>query len=358
MRIALYEHTTGGGRYSHAADPDSAPHALASAEPAIPTGFEVEGLAMVLALAEDFTRAGAAVELLWDVAAESNIGPPAATLRTVASLADRDRQLAQAAATADWTVLIAPELDGALAEVCRAVDAAGARRLGPSVEFVAVATDKHRTAVALAARGIPAPEGRLLERGERLPRDFSYPAVWKPCDGAGSHEVRLVPRAGALLEWNPPLRPDARRRLERFCPGLPASVAVLCGPGQYVPLTPCRQLLASDGTFAYQGGAWPLAGDLVERAQHLAVEAVAAIPGALGYVGVDLVLGADAQGSEDVVIEINPRLTTSYVGLREAYETNLAQAMLAIAAGQEISLHLRDVDELEFTAAGTVRCGK
>ena len=52
------------------------------------------------------------------------------------------------------------------------------------------------------------------------------------------------------------------------------------------------------------------------------------MPGLSGYVGVDVVLGNDGR---DWAIEINPRLTTSYVGLRALAGFNLAEAMLAVA---------------------------
>ena len=62
----------------------------------------------------------------------------------------------------------------------------------------------------------------------------------------------------------------------------------------------------------------PLEPLLAERASQLAAQAVATLPDPFGYIGVDLVLGHDPEGRDDVVIEINPRLTTSYVGLRAA----------------------------------------
>ena len=49
-----------------------------------------------------------------------------------------------------------------------------------------------------------------------------------------------------------------------------------------------------------------------------------------GYVGVDIVLGDAPDGSADWVIEINPRLTTSYVGLRALARGNLAGVLLAV----------------------------
>ena len=68
----------------------------------------------------------------------------------------------------------------------------------------------------------------------------------------------------------------------------------------------------------------------------LARRAVEALAGLRGYVGVDVVLG-----DNDQVIEINPRLTTSYVGLRALAETNLAEAMLRVVGGEEVSLRWR-----------------
>ena len=48
------------------------------------------------------------------------------------------------------------------------------------------------------------------------------------------------------------------------------------------------------------------------RFQSLAQGIVAAIPGLGGYFGVDLILTGDGPS----VVDVNPRLTTSYAGLR------------------------------------------
>ena len=121
--------------------------------------------------------------------------------------------------------------------------------------------------------------------------------------------------------------------VQPFAPGRAVSVAFLTGPAGRVALPAAQQVLSDDGRFHYQGGRLPLPRDLNERAQRLAGRAVAAVEGLCGYVGVDLVLGAAADGSGDRVIEINPRLTTSYVGLRALARFNLAEALLAAASG-------------------------
>src|SRR5439155_20066372 len=120
--------------------------------------------------------------------------------------------------------------------------------------------------------------------------------------------------------------------------GIAASVAVLVGPRQRVALAPAEQTLSSDGRFHYLGGKAPLPAPLAERAQRLALRAVKAVPGLFGYVGVDLVMGQ----RRGYVIEINPRLTTSYVGLRRLARMNLGAAMLQVAEGKRVRLDWRD----------------
>ncbi len=54
-------------------------------------------------------------------------------------------------------------------------------------------------------------------------------------------------------------------------------------------------------------------------------------PTVRGFVGLDLLLGDCV--SEDCVIEINPRLTTSYVGLRRMIHGNLAARLFDLETG-------------------------
>ncbi len=52
-----------------------------------------------------------------------------------------------------------------------------------------------------------------------------------------------------------------------------------------------------------------------------------------------------------MVIEINPRITTSYVGLRVAMGVNLAAALLDCHGWQEVPLVQQAI---EFTACGEI----
>jgi len=307
-----------------------------------------EGLAMLRAVTADFVAAGCEVAVVLDQnLATSDLAD--CKLHFTTGAGDDRSTLSSLAACRDWTLLIAPEIDGLLLDRARLVERAGGRLLGPGPAFIEVASDKHHCLQHLSARGIACPRGWRLEIGDPPPLEMTWPAVIKPCDGAGSQGVLLA----ASAQDRALTHRKKISRLEEFCPGLPASVALLCGPAANFPLPACRQRLAGEGSFEYLGGELPLAVPLNERARRLAAAAIAELPPTVGYVGVDLVLGEATDGSNDRVIEINPRLTTSYVGLRAASATNLATAMLDAAVGRAVELRFRG-ERVQFTADGAI----
>jgi predicted ATP-grasp superfamily ATP-dependent carboligase len=87
---------------------------------------------------------------------------------------------------------------------------------------------------------------------------------------------------------------------------------------------------------------------------RLGQASIAAVAGLQGYVGVDLVLGEPRDGSRDYVIEINPRLTTSYIGLRVFSQTNLAESMLRIFQGEKPSQITWSSVPVRFRADGSI----
>jgi predicted ATP-grasp superfamily ATP-dependent carboligase len=336
MRIFVYEFVTGGGLLS------------AGLQEVPPPSLRREGAAMITALATDFAATeGTHVLVMWDPRF-GDVRLPAVDVRRVESQREEAATFDELAGSADWTVVIAPESSNHLLDRCCRVEACGGRLLGPSPEVVRRTSDKHLAAESLALSGLPVPDGQPIDPGQDLPPDFGYPAVLKPRLGAGSEEVRLVHGP-----WGAVDRPS---RLEPFCPGLSASVSMLCGPAGHVALPPCRQRLSGDGRFVYSGGSLPLPERLAGRAIALARQAIEALPHPTGYLGVDLVLGEDPNGGDDKVIEVNPRLTTSYVGLRAATKppTNLAASMVAVSCGRPAELCFRQVS-VEFDADGTAR---
>ena len=336
MHIFLYEWITGGG--------------LVEEPSPLPASLLAEGAAMATAMAADLAKVeDAKVSVLRDMRLD-DLPLPGCEVVEVHSSTDRLDEMERLASVADHTFVIAPEFDEILSDTLRHARQAGGQVLACSEEFVALTADKQATAERLATSGVRVPRAASLSADEeKLPSEFEYPAVLKPVCGAGSQHTLLV----ASPQDEPPPYPWPRR-LEQFCPGIAASVSALCGPTHRTLLPPCRQSLSSDGRFTYQGGSLIHETELARRAVALADRALDALPPAAGYVGVDLILGKAGDGSEDYVIEVNPRLTTSYVGLRAATEDNLAQAMLDTFAGRASSPSFH-TERLEFSSDGTIQ---
>lgn len=321
---------------------------------AVGAELDPEGFAMTVALAED----GAAIpgcEVVVAVDGDLRKSAHAKRLRaTGAKLAyldepDQETALYEDAEFYDAVILVAPEIGDELFE--RTTWLGRAKRLGASLECIELASDKQQLADHLHRAGVPAPRGLELRRGASWPAELvplpprgkedatpqpplRWPLVVKPVDGCGSLDVKLLasPEAAAA-HWK---EGGFSARVEEYHPGLAVSVSFLVGPKQTLPLPPCLQMLSEDGAFTYLGGLAPIDPPLAERATRLASRAVATLPKAGGWIGVDLVLGPDPGGADDVVIEVNPRLTTSYIGLRKLVApTNLVEAMWAIRYGRK-----------------------
>ena len=103
--------------------------------------------------------------------------------------------------------------------------------------------------------------------------------------------------------------------------------ALLCSRGKALAISLNKQnvkLAAPEAVSSYEGGAVPFDHPLKHEAFRVAEKVVESFPGLRGYVGVDLVLAED----KPFVVDVNPRLTTSYVGLSRVAGFNVAEAMI------------------------------
>jgi len=249
---------------------------------------------------------------------------------------------------ADRTLIIAPEIEGELGRrVQVAVDVAGPERVLNSPALIAAASDKWETFLRLRAAGVPTIETRLGSSGADSAWD--RPIV-KPRDGAGSQSVRRLSSEGTLSPDGVSL--DDQSIIQPFVQGRWLSCTVLFRPdGGRELLPPAEQWIADDGTFAYLGGAIPALCD-ASRVHELALRAIRAVGGdgaqPVGPAGVDFV--EDAEG-EQLVCEVNPRFTTSFVAAAQLAETNLLAGLLVPGAPSP----RWKPERLEFDASGHVR---
>ena len=225
-----------------------------------------------------------------------------------------------AAADAAWP--IAPETDGALESLARATLRAGRRLLGCQPGAIRIAASKRRTAAALARGGVPVVP--TFTAFETLPHRAG-PWVVKPDDGAGCEDTEIAPdhdAARSLLAANP-----VRMVAQPWIEGQPASLSVLCADGRSMLLAVnLQEVRIAERRVVVERLLVNAVADTDGRLATLAQAVVAAIPGLWGYIGIDLVRTRNGP----VVLEVNPRLTTSYCGLRAALGLNAAGMVLQL----------------------------
>lgn len=255
------------------------------------------------------------------------------------TIVDRKRYAEVFALFLEWAeavLLIAPETDGVLERLSAQVEGAGKYLLGSSSKGVAAAADKAVTDSCFRAGGVPTARthvGCLDNEPSRLIADFGYPAVIKPIDGAGGEGISVVRRPSQIAAALRRLERATRRQtflLQEYIVGIPASLSCLSDGTRVLPLTLNTQFIHAGTGITYRGGTVHIDHWSRSAAFGIVKNIHRALPGLRGYFGVDLVLTR----SEPVFIEVNPRLTTSYIGLRRAFSVNLAEAILTTAMGQ------------------------
>lgn len=331
MKVFLGEYVCGGGLGAQPAE-DS---------------LRLEGAAMLAALAADLDRvATLSIPVVPHLCpklppSEQHIIDPSKPLWG---------QWVKAAQGCDAAIVIAPERRGILAKAVGMLRAAGVDVIAGTGDFLRVASDKQQTARAFVAAGVPHPvtflpnDPRSVERLQQCEQ-----FIVKPRDGCGTEAIELFDNLQDAMK-----RAGEDDVLQGYVPGTPVSVSVIVLGNELFVLPAVTQDI-SIANCMYQGGSGPLCADWQRRAASLAQRAIAAMPPhARGFVGLDLVLGEESSG--DVVIEINPRVTTSYVGLRHMISGNPAARLLGLLSGP--ARCNRPVDSVRWTRDGQVWIGE
>jgi hypothetical protein len=300
----------------------------------LPGGLAGEALAMLWALLQDFRRWGAVRTITaLDPRFEGIVpGLNRATLPAdkviAAASGQHDEIYLSLLDECDSVIIIAPETDGILAEITAMAENSGVPVLGSNASAVEIAGNKAACSRVFDLSGLPAPLTRTatLASAHHTAELLGFPLVVKPIDGVGSEGVFLVDRAGDLPPALERIRNTTAQEqilLQSVAEGVPASASLLMAGDRCLPVSLNLQLIEPGTAFQYLGSRVPLRHPVSDHALNMACEAVKLIPGLKGYVGVDMVLA-----EKDVrLIEINPRLTTSYIALRQTVSVNLAEAI-------------------------------
>jgi len=217
---------------------------------------------------------------------------------------------------------IAPEEAGILESLNQDVLKAGKRLLGCQPGAVRIAASKYATAQRLDRAGISvAPTFTspfmMMTKG---------PVIAKPDEGAGCQDTLYFHNQSAADEWMLD-KEGTGFVFQPFLSGEPLSLSVLCHPNGCRLLSVNRQhIRLENGQLHFQGVTTNALPDPDGRYARLALHVVSAIPGLWGYVGIDLI---NTEGGP-VVLEVNPRVTVSYAGMRSMLGFNPAGEVLAL----------------------------
>ncbi len=220
--------------------------------------------------------------------------------------------LCKLAANVDVIVIVAPESDGCLEGLLQTLAAWSDKLFSPDLEFVRLTGDKWRCFEHLRANEVPCPPTWKIESKDQL-ASFQWPAnrrlVAKPVAGAGSEGVRVIESLDEVSQRANPFL------LQDYVEGQAASVLAASDGKEVTLLEPGRQIFDADPIGIHVRTEFPLSDPHRGRAISLAQRVVDSLPNTRGYFGMDLVIGDRQQ--DDVLIEVNPRLTTSYGFLRQ-----------------------------------------
>ena len=314
MQILIFEWLTGGGLWI---DGDSFHCGVA---------IRSQGTSMLQAIAQDFLIAGIEVILPIDDRALGDFPETdGLTLYPVSQEEDLGTCLKNLAVGVDRILLIAPETGGRLLNCVQWLEPFRGKFVSPGEEFVRIASSKQASFEFLQAQGFKGVSRgmKFADFGNRPVDNFDFPLVLKPIDGVGSEGLKLVEKHEELEQLESQLA-GSNYWVEPFYPGVSVSVSVICQGNEFTFLPATEQVFNRHPFGDFIGSRFPIHKDLEFRARRLAEKTIRLMPPTKGYVGLDMVLGT----AGDQLMEINPRLTMSYLKLRNVSSFNLAQRML------------------------------
>lgn len=272
MKVLLAEYTT-------AHDPFLAP----------------EGAAMLAVLKQSFERCG------YDV--------------MVPGTGDFGAEIEHLAPSCDMGLVIAP--DHLLAEYTQILEQ-HTHNLGCGFMTVALCANKVRTEKILHSHDVPVPAE--LSAGKR---------VIKPVKGCGSQGVRISDGPTGAAEFSQHYIDGEHFSVSIVASRVVGDACLYFSGKPPLVLAVNRQYIetGSDGSMHYRGGETPVH-PAREREIIEVAKKVVEVLGCQGYCGVDVVLA-----DKVYVVDVNPRITTSLVGIVSCMKEEIADILVAASKG-------------------------
>lgn len=238
----------------------------------------------------------------------------------------------------DACLPVAPEEEFILYHLTKKIENKGIKIIGSSSNAVLTCSDKFETYNSLKD-SFP-----FIKTHKIFFSDLkNYKSIFngetmvvKPADGVSCSGVHIIRSYAEFIKASVKLKRVTKLPyflLQNFIDGQSASVSLLSNGKSAIPLSlNLQNIQLNDGEVCYTGGKVPFKHKLSSNAKKISKDAVETIDGLKGYVGVDLIF--DDNAKEVYILEVNPRLTTSFVALRNILNFNLGEAIIDAVEGK------------------------
>jgi predicted ATP-grasp superfamily ATP-dependent carboligase len=310
LRILVFEYITGGG--------------LNKTD--LLESLVREGLLMLQALLDDLARIDkVVVVVMLDSRLSKRLPTSTVEMHLIGAEQDCQQEFVRLMHSCEAVWPIAPETDAILQTLCNKVMQQDKILLNSPAEIVAITGNKWLTYQELQRNSIATVQTYLLDK-------FNfYPGEWliKVMDGVSCSDSYLVNDEKDFAKVSASLD-KPKFIIQPHIQGEKTSLSCLFKQGRVWLLTVNHQQFELINKQYHLTGITVNFTSEISKYQGIINNVVKAVPDLWGYTGIDLI----ETENEILVLEINPRLTSSYAGIYAALGINVADAVLSLLTGE------------------------
>ena len=272
----------------------------------------------------------------------------------------------------DNVIFIAAENNNNLFNITKILEENNVNIYTSNSEACFIASDKYETYEALPIT-VPQPKSfrmkidpkgywkravvNLHERWQAEDPLTPLKLIIKPLTGVDCEDIVIIEDIDELTyDLEKIFKPGSRILVQEYIEGTDISVSLISDGKKAIPISLNEQYVErKNDKSTYLGGKIPFESKYKDEAFEIAVNAVEAIDGLKGFVGVDLLINNDEKDIYSVyLLEINSRFTTPYVGLKQISNVNIGDSIIKLI---DDKIDIEDLDisldgEIEFKKSG------
>lgn len=306
----------------------------------IPSSLFCEGFAMLRSIVDDFRELGYHLITLLDYRIEYLSSLLNVNSIEIVRPSDNFIELYKSLVKkSNYCFVIAPEFSNILLNLSQIVKENDRKLLSVDIPGITIASSKHKTFEYFIENKLKTPPTYLIPLKDEYPdlqflkrkvMELGFPLIIKPDDGVGAESIHLLKSQkelkSLLIRFKEKFERSRKYVVQTYIEGIPLSLSLLNLNWSKTRANPIllsintQELLLENNKkdSEYFGGYTPYLDYKDIQKKITRIIQTVKFPEFSSFFGIDLVLNKD----QIVFIEINPRLTTPYVGLRRILSYN------------------------------------